>query len=116
MCITPNDIQSRLGEFLDYCPVSLGLKMELVNCADDKSSDLVAEYRGKFYRFSDETNMTYFINAPTKFVMPLAPWSLPKNLPKKISADLLKNDSFQKIVFQGYCPVTYVDGDKKYCL
>ncbi|XP_047128980.1 adenylate kinase 9 isoform X1 [Hydra vulgaris] len=116
MCITPSEIQSRLGEFLDYCPVSLALKMELVNCADLKNDDLIAEYRGKFYKFSDENNMLQFLNTPTKYVMPLAPRTLPDNerLPKRVFGDFLKNISFQTIAFQGYCPVTYIDGDKKY--
>ena len=44
LCITPSEFQSRLGEFAGYCPVSLALKGELVDCRNT-SLTFAAEYR-----------------------------------------------------------------------
>lgn len=44
MCITPREFDSKLGEFIDYCPVSFALKGELVK-ATNKSLEFAAEYR-----------------------------------------------------------------------
>ena len=44
LCITPKEFTSNVGEFIDYCPVSLALKGELVR-AGNKSLEFAAEYR-----------------------------------------------------------------------
>ena len=43
LCVTPSEFQSRLGEFGEYCPVSLSLRDELVNSQDKLT--FAAEYR-----------------------------------------------------------------------
>ena len=44
LCITPSEFKSKLGEFGEYCPVSLALRGEFVNCVS-KSLLFAAEYR-----------------------------------------------------------------------
>ena len=46
MCITPKEFVERLGDFAQYCPVSLALKGELVDCSATVSLKYAAEYRG----------------------------------------------------------------------
>ena len=51
LCITLKEFTTKLGEFIDYCPVSLALKGELVK-AVNKSLEYAAEYRYfNTYRF-----------------------------------------------------------------
>jgi hypothetical protein len=47
LCILPQELLLRLGEYEQYCPVSLTLRDELVDCSADTRTDYVAEYRGK---------------------------------------------------------------------
>ena len=49
MCITPKEFVQRLGDFGQYCPVSLALKEELVDCSGTMSLKHAVEYRGTFY-------------------------------------------------------------------
>ncbi len=47
MCITPSEFEVRLGDFGQYCPVSLANKGELVDCAVQRKLTHAAEFRGK---------------------------------------------------------------------
>ena len=47
LCITQQEFRSRLADFQQYCPVSLALKGQLVNCAQPASLRYAAEFRGK---------------------------------------------------------------------
>lgn len=44
LCVTPNEFHSKVGEFAEYCPVSLARNGELVDCKTLPIS-LAAEYR-----------------------------------------------------------------------
>jgi adenylate/nucleoside-diphosphate kinase len=46
LCISPQELLDRLGEYEHYCPVSLTLRNELVDCSATTKTDYVAEYRG----------------------------------------------------------------------
>ena len=46
LCILPQELLDRLGEYEHYCPVSLTLRDELVDRSGDTKTDYVAEYRG----------------------------------------------------------------------
>lgn len=48
LCILPQELLNRLGEFEHFCPVSLVLRDELVDCSATTRTDYVAEYRGEF--------------------------------------------------------------------
>lgn len=48
LCILPQELLLRLGEYEHYCPVSLTLRDELVDCSGDTKTDHVAEYRGNY--------------------------------------------------------------------
>ena len=52
LCILPQELLLRLGEYEHYCPVSLTLRDELVDCSGDTKTDYVAEYRGNSITFS----------------------------------------------------------------
>eukprot|EP00111_Clytia_hemisphaerica_P024229 TCONS_00071384-protein len=116
MCITPSKLQKLLGEFGEYCPVSLAEDLELHDCSSQPTHELVAEYRGKYYRFPDSDKMKRFLKCPSKYVMPLAPHPLPveEDLPKKKTAAYLKKIFPQEIELKGYCPVTYFEGNFRY--
>ena len=47
MCITPDEFSQRLGDFNQYCPVSLALRGELVDCSTNVTLDFAVEFRGK---------------------------------------------------------------------
>lgn len=46
MCITPSEFLVRLGDFAQYCPVSLALRGELVDCSTEPTLKYAAEFRG----------------------------------------------------------------------
>lgn len=48
MCITPNEFLQRVGDYGQYCPVSLALRGELVDCSSKVSLEFAAEFRGKY--------------------------------------------------------------------
>lgn len=45
LCITPKDFTEKLGEFAEYCPVSLALRSELVDCSKQRSLTFAVEYK-----------------------------------------------------------------------
>ncbi|XP_030411946.1 adenylate kinase 9 isoform X2 [Gopherus evgoodei] len=116
LCITPQELQSRLGEFGQYCPVSLARKGELVDCSITSSLQSAAEFRGHYYKMASQAELNKFLNAPELYVPPLAPHPLPSPdmLPKKLTMAEVKALFPKKAEMQGYCPVTYLDGKQRY--
>ncbi|XP_039385079.1 adenylate kinase 9 isoform X3 [Mauremys reevesii] len=116
LCITPQELQSRLGEFGQYCPVSLAKKGELVDCSVTSSLQSAAEFRGHYYKMASQVELNKFLNAPELYVPPLAPHPLPSPdmLPKKLTMAEVKALFPKKAEMQGYCPVTYLDGKQRY--
>ena len=47
MCITPTEFLQRMGDYNQYCPVSLALRGELVDCSTNITLDFAVEFRGK---------------------------------------------------------------------
>ena len=120
LCVTHEEMCSRLGDFGQYCPVSLALYEELVNCADQTSMDFVAEYQGYYYKMFSEKELNIFLETPEKFVPPQAPRKLPPPslLPSAQKAEFV-TDVWQKakqkpIELMSYCPVTFYDGKLRY--
>eukprot|EP00731_Ephydatia_muelleri_P001091 Em0001g1091a len=113
LCITPAEFKSRLGEYQEYCPVSLALKDELVNCPSLKFS---AEYKGKYYKMATEEYFIEFLSNPDKYIHPNAPRILPpaELLPQRISQSDVRAMFPKSFEVRGFCPVTYVDGNKRY--
>lgn len=64
---------------------------------------------------SCNNDLEAFLSAPDKFVLPGAPRALPpvELLPQKRSHADVKALFPKQFELQGYCPVTYVDGNKK---
>lgn len=114
MCVTPKEFYARLEKTGEYCPVSLARDGQLVDCSKDKSNNLAAEFEGKYYKFSSQKNLNEFLNCPSKYVPPLAPHTLPENLPTRRSAVNMKNLFPVQIEMKGYCPVTYLNGKLRY--
>lgn len=50
LCITPKELQFRLGEFGQYCPVCLALRRHLVDSSEVAALTHAPEYRGKYYK------------------------------------------------------------------
>ncbi|XP_077158489.1 adenylate kinase 9 isoform X2 [Paroedura picta] len=116
LCITPQELLARLGEFGQYCPVSLAEKGELVDCSVTPSLRFAAEFRGHYYKMAGQEELDKFLNAPELYVPPLAPHPLPlpSKLPKKLTAAEVKALFPMQAEMQGYCPVTYLDGKQRY--
>ncbi|CAI9737012.1 Hypothetical predicted protein [Octopus vulgaris] len=112
LCITKETFFSRLGEFHEYCPVTLALDGELADCSKDESMNLVAEYQGKYYKMENEARMETFLNEPQKFVPPYAPMALPPQ--ELIPQKCLKKEETPQFEYFGYCPVTYYEGKCRY--
>ncbi|KAM4771030.1 adenylate kinase 9 [Rhinophrynus dorsalis] len=115
-CITPQELLSRLGEFGQYCPVSLAQRGELIDCSVTSSLRFAAEFRGHYYKMASQEELDAFLEAPELYVPPLAPRPLPaaEMLPKKLSVADVKSKFPKNAEMRGYCPVTYLDGKKRY--
>ncbi|ETE69947.1 Adenylate kinase domain-containing protein 1, partial [Ophiophagus hannah] len=116
MCITPNELFSRLGEFGQYCPVSLAEREELIDCSDSPSLKFAAEFRGHYYKMAGQKELDKFLKTPELYVPPLAPYPLPllNNLPKRLTVADVKALFPMQAELQGFCPVTYLDGKRRY--
>ncbi|XP_069661200.1 adenylate kinase 9 isoform X2 [Haliaeetus albicilla] len=116
LCITPEELQYRLGEFGQYCPVSLAEKGELVDCSVMSSLQFAAEFRGHYYKMASQEELDKFLSRPEVYVPPLAPHPLPPpdKLPEKLTAAEVKALFPISAEMQGYCPVTYLDGKQRY--
>ncbi|XP_039207110.1 adenylate kinase 9 isoform X2 [Crotalus tigris] len=116
MCITPNELLSRLGDFGQYCPVSLAEREELIDCSDSPSLKFAAEFRGHYYKMAGQKELDKFLKTPELYVPPLAPYPLPllSNLPKRLTVADVKALFPMQAELQGFCPVTYLDGKQRY--
>ncbi|XP_030346055.1 adenylate kinase 9 isoform X3 [Strigops habroptila] len=116
LCITPEELQHRLGEFGQYCPVSLAEKGELVDCSVTSSLQFAAEFRGRYYKMASQEELDKFLSRPEVYVSPLAPHPLPPSdmLPKKLTAAEVKASFPVSAQMHGCCPVTYLDGKQRY--
>ncbi|XP_034999516.2 adenylate kinase 9 [Hippoglossus stenolepis] len=116
MCITPQELQHRLGEFGRYCPVCLALYKHLVDCSEFVCLTHAAEYRGRFYRMCGKEHLEKFLSTPDQFVTPSCPHALPQPslLPRKLSGIQVKNRFPQQVEMRGFCPVTYLCGKQRY--
>ncbi|XP_077343259.1 adenylate kinase 9 isoform X2 [Lithobates pipiens] len=115
-CITPQELLSRLGEFAQYCPVSLAQRGELVDCSVTSSLQFAAEFRGHYYKMASQQELAAFLKEPELYVAPLAPRALPplEMLPKKLTVADVKARFPKNAEMKGYCSVSYVDGKKRY--
>ena len=74
-----------------------------------------AEFRGRYYKMVDENELQEFLNNPEKFIAPQSSVSLPLPhlLPIKRTPAELKAKFPAEIELQGYCPVTYLEGQQR---
>nr|XP_054361407.1 adenylate kinase 9 [Mirounga angustirostris] len=116
LCITPQELISRLGEFGQFCPISLAESHELVDCSITDSLEFAAEFRGHYYKMSSQENLNKFLENPELYVPPSAPHPLPPAdmIPKRLTLSELKSRFPKCAELQGYCPVTYQDGNHRY--
>lgn len=72
--------------------------------------------RGKYYKMASVTELDTFLATPDRFVSPNAPRPLPPQelLPRRRSHADVKAMFPKQFEIQGFCPVSYVDGKKRY--
>ncbi|XP_035277888.1 adenylate kinase 9 isoform X1 [Anguilla anguilla] len=116
LCVTPRELQCRLGEFGQYCPVSLALHCHLVDCSRSPSLALAAEFRGRYYKMASKEFLEKFLESPEQYTLPGCPRPLPPPhlLPKSLSGPQVKARFPQQVEMKGYCPVTFMDGQQRY--
>nr|XP_058163256.1 adenylate kinase 9 isoform X2 [Dasypus novemcinctus] len=116
LCISPQDLNARLGEFGQFCPVSLAESYELFDCSETKSLEFAAEFRGHYYKMTSQEKLNKFLENPELYVPPLAPNPLPSAdmIPKTLTLSELRSRFPKSAELQGYCPVTYQDGKQRY--
>ncbi|XP_030261487.1 adenylate kinase 9 isoform X1 [Sparus aurata] len=116
LCITPRELQYRLGEFQQYCPVCMALHHHLVDCSETAALTHAAEYGGQYYRMCGKDHLERFLITPDEFVTPGCPHTLPQPhlLPRKLTESQVKNRFPQQVELKGFCPVTYLDGKQRY--
>ena len=61
LCISPSEFESHVGVYFHYCPVSLNLHGELVDCSDPEYLQFAVEFRSKYYKTSSKENMETFL-------------------------------------------------------
>jgi adenylate/nucleoside-diphosphate kinase len=118
LCVTPAEFEACLGEFSHYCPVNLA-QNELVDCSHELSLQYSAEFRGQYYKMSGKAELEAFLHDPEQYVSPATPHPLPPPdlLPTRRSQSEVKAMFPKSFEIQGFCPVTYVDGKRRYeCL
>ena len=115
LCVTYEEMLNRLGDFGQYCPVSLALNADLVDCSSNRTMDFVAEYQGHYYKMFSQKELDEFMLTPYKYVPPYATRRLPppESLPKKRTASEIK-ELLKPIELLGYCPVTFYEGKQRY--
>ncbi|TSN30253.1 Adenylate kinase 9 [Bagarius yarrelli] len=116
LCVTPHELESRLSEFGHYCPVSLALHKHFVDCSFDNSMQFAVEFRRCYYRIASREYLEKFLKTPEQFVPPNCPHKLPHHqlLPRKLNAGQVKSRFPQQVELKGFCPVTYLEGQKRY--
>ncbi|XP_075410105.1 adenylate kinase 9 [Tenrec ecaudatus] len=116
LCITPQELTSRLGVFGQFCPVSLAESYELFDCSETNSLEFAAEFRGHYYKMSSREKFNKFLENPELYAPPLAPHPLPSAsmIPRRLTLSELKSRFPKCAELQGYCPVTYQDGKQRY--
>ena len=75
-------------------------------------------YRGVYYKMSGQMELEAFLHNPEQYVAPAAPKSLPPPdlLPVHRSQAEIKAMFPKRFEIQGFCPVTYIDGKRRYIL
>ncbi len=71
---------------------------------------------GHYYKMAGATELDMFLEDPEQYVPPNAPQKLPppELLPKRLTGADVKKLFPKSVELQGYCPVTYLDGKKRY--
>uniref|UniRef100_A0A3Q3G287 Adenylate kinase 9 n=1 Tax=Labrus bergylta TaxID=56723 RepID=A0A3Q3G287_9LABR len=112
LCVTPTELQNRLGEFGQYCPVCLALHLHLVDCSEIAALTHAVQYREHYYKMCGEDHLQRFLTSPDQFVTPGCPHTLPQPhlLPQKLTETQVKNRFPQQVEMKGFCPVTYLEG------
>jgi len=113
LCVTSEQFEAKLGEYGHYCPVALNDLNKLVDCTFN-DFQFAVEFEDKYYKCASIKNVKKFLAHPAKYVPPSAKVTLPKVLPKRITREELKQMFPKQLEFNGYCPVTYVDGFNEY--
>ena len=112
LCVTFKEMEKRLGDFGQYCPVSLALNDELINCSENRTMNFVAEYQSYYYKMYSAKELQMFLETPEKFIPPNAPRKLPP--PNELPLKTDGKSVIKTVELNGYCPVTYFDGKLRY--
>ena len=85
-------------------------------CVLIQSVSTCPSHRGKYYKMASQKELEAFLFSPERFVPPGAPQPLPppELLPQRRSHADVKAMFPKQLEIQGFCPVSYVDGNKRY--
>ncbi|KAI8911461.1 hypothetical protein EDD86DRAFT_188816 [Gorgonomyces haynaldii] len=83
--------------------------LQILEKAEDPYA-FAAEYQNRYYCMVSEQLLVKFLENPAKYVA----GSLPPNLPRRLSSDEVKQMFPKQFELKGYCPVTFLNGDRKF--
>lgn len=61
LCISPKEFNLHLGAYGHYCPISLNMFNELVDCSADSYLNNAVEYRAKYYKLASSERAQIFL-------------------------------------------------------
>ena len=112
---------------MGQCNLSLHIHMHVTTCVQMcKYATLIYTtlhnvlwiFSGKYYKMASQDELEAFLASPAQFVPPLSPRALPPVdlLPQRRSQAQVKAMFPKRVEIQGFCPVSYIDGKKRYVL
>ena len=109
-----SEYKARVGRFGHFCPVSLMLRNELVDCSGQEGMKFVVEWNRKYYRLAGQRELDLILSDPAKFLA--TDLVLPTDLPKLLSVEeaLIHIRENGEAELGGFCPIRYRDNGMTY--
>lgn len=102
MCFSPGRLAACESAWKRYCPVTLSLGNELLECLEQR---FAVEYKSKVYWMASAEYAKLFFDDPESFMQV----PLPENVPHLLNYAERQQNVHKLIELEEYCPVTLVD-------